>query len=225
MSTQTATPPAAPSLPTETFADRLRLLGDVPPDRVRLWPPPGTATFDDWQAARDDGWRGELVDATLVELPMGWGESFLAATLVVLFRQAAGGSRLGWVIPPDGFVRLPGGDSVRGPDVAFYARERQPGGRRPTAAVPRIAPDIAVEVLSRSNRPGEMRNKRRDYFAAGTTTVWQVDPVARTIAVYSDVDHCVMHRPGEVVKDDPWLPDLAVDVTALFAELDDESVC
>ena len=33
-----------------------------------------------------------------------------------------------------------------------------------------------------------MRQKRRDYFAAGVQLVWEVDPEARTVSVYTDVE-------------------------------------
>src|SRR5258707_579147 len=53
------------------------------------------------------------------------------------------------------------------------------------APVPRLAPNLAVEVLSRSNTPREMMLKRQDYFSVGVELVWEVDPVARTVAVYT----------------------------------------
>ena len=49
---------------------------------------------------------------------------------------------------------------------------------------PTLAPDLAVEVLSPSERPGARREKMQDYFAAGTRLVWEIDPAQRTITVY-----------------------------------------
>ena len=63
-----------------TFAEALTALGDIPPERVRLDPAPGTATKRDLLRVHD-GRLGlyELVDGTLVEKPMGRPESFVAS--------------------------------------------------------------------------------------------------------------------------------------------------
>ena len=42
-----------------------------------------------------------------------------------------------------------------------------------------IAPEICVEILSPSNRPGAMRHKRVLYFDAGATECWECDLEAR----------------------------------------------
>src|SRR3954452_18522670 len=76
-------------------------------------------------------------------------------------------------------------DLVRIPDVAFTSWDRLPGRRRPTNPVPRLTPNLAVEVLSRNNTPGEMAAKRGDYFTAGVQLVWEIDPDARVVAVYT----------------------------------------
>jgi Uma2 family endonuclease len=78
---------------------------------------------------------------------------------------------------------------VRLPDVAFIARERLPGGFLPRQAIPDLAPDLAVEVLSESDTPAEIDQKLREYFESGTRLAWVVDPRARTAAVY--------HAPGD----------------------------
>jgi len=52
-----------------TVGDLRRRLGDVPADRVRFTPVPGTATVAD--LLRDENRRCELLDDTLVEKLMG----------------------------------------------------------------------------------------------------------------------------------------------------------
>ena len=103
----------------ETVADLLEALGDIPLNRVRIQPPPGTATEDDVIAIHAKEKRlCELVDGTLVEKPMGYDESRLAmeigSILVVFLRQ----QDLGTVAGPDGMMRLFTG-LVRIPDVWF----------------------------------------------------------------------------------------------------------
>lgn len=65
--------------PVRTVADLLHRLGNIPPDRVRFTPVPGTATVED--LLREENRRCELIDETLVEKPMGLRESLLAVWL------------------------------------------------------------------------------------------------------------------------------------------------
>jgi hypothetical protein len=61
-----------------TVSDLLHQLGDIPPERVRLQPPPGTATEADVVAvhSREDR-LCELVDGVLVEKTLGYYESYI----------------------------------------------------------------------------------------------------------------------------------------------------
>jgi hypothetical protein len=60
-------PSLRPSADRKTVADLLKQLGDIPPDRVRLYPAPGTATENDVIRVLDHENRPcELVDGTLV---------------------------------------------------------------------------------------------------------------------------------------------------------------
>ena len=74
-------------------------------------------------------------------------------------------------------------DTVRAPDVSFISAERLPPDEFPHG-YPTLAPDLTVEVLSPSERPGARREKMQDYFAAGTRLVWEIDPAQPTITAY-----------------------------------------
>lgn len=174
-----ATPPG-----TETVADLLKRLGDVPPSRVRMVPAPGTATEKDVVRIHDrEGRLFELVDGVLVEKGMGFDESRFAMLLVMYLGNFIVQHDLGAFLGPDGMMRLfPG--LVRIPDAAFISWDRFPeSGQK--QAIPDVAPDLAVEVLSKSNRRKEMERKLDEYFEAGVRLVWYVDPKARTVRVYT----------------------------------------
>jgi Uma2 family endonuclease len=68
--------------PDWTFAEFWTNLGGIPPERIRMVPPPGAATENDViEAERRSGMPCELIDGTLVEKAMGYFESFLAVRI------------------------------------------------------------------------------------------------------------------------------------------------
>ena len=73
-------------------------------------------------------------------------------------------------------------DSVRAPDVGFICADRVPKGR--IAGFFQGAPDIAVEVVSPTDRAGELLAKVQDWLAAGCQVVWVVDPTPQTVTIY-----------------------------------------
>jgi Uma2 family endonuclease len=212
--------PAVAAPPSENVADLLARLGDVPPWRVRLQPPPGTATERDVLDLRARTKRlYELVDGVLVEKAMGFRESLLVAAVVELIRRFLRGHRLGVVTGADGMMRLFSG-RVRMPDVAFVSWDSLPGRRVPDEPIPHLSPDLAVEVLSESNTRGEMALKRQEYFAAGTRLVWQIDPRARTAEVFTSPDVSTELDVTQSLDGGDVLPGFTLSLRELFAELD-----
>lgn len=83
-----------------------------------------------------------------------------------------------------GFKLASNPDTVRAPDVAFVRRDRLPPAQATGFAD--LAPDLAVEVLSPEDRPGEVLAKVGDWLSAGTRLVWVVDPWRRLARVYRE---------------------------------------
>jgi Uma2 family endonuclease len=204
----------------ETLADLVAELGGIPLNRIRLRPPPGTATEHDVldMEARKNR-LCELVDGVLVEKTMGYLESLLAGAILAHLRAFVLPKNLGSVSGADGMMRLfPG--LVRMPDVAYASWSRFPGGRLPNDPIPDLAPDLAVEVLSRSNTPAEMERKRREYFEAGVTVVWMVEPRQRTVSVFSSPEESVDFTEEDTLDGGDVLPGFQLKLRDLFAELD-----
>ena len=208
----------------ETLADLLKQLGDIAPERVRFHPPPGTASEKDVLdvRAREDR-LCELVDGVLVEKGMGFRESFLGGVLFTILWGFVKLRNLGLVTGADGTMRLVAG-LVRIPNVAFISWARLPGQRLPTEPIPDLAPDLAVEVLSKSNTAGEMARKRREYFAAGVRLVWFVDPEARTVEVYTALEQSILLREEDTLDGGAVLPGFVLSLRELFAELDRQGI-
>ena len=82
-----------------------------------------------------------------------------------------------------GFILQRTPDVVRAPDVAFVAKDRIPATGVPETYWP-FAPDLAVEVVSPSDRVDDLQAKVGEYFTAGTRLVWVIHPRSRTVFVY-----------------------------------------
>lgn len=208
-------------MPPVTVRDVLDRLPGIAVERIRLRPPPGTATEED--VVRIHGEEDilcELVDGTLVEKIMGYRESVVAIFIATCLNNFVLPRKLGRVSGPDGMMKLfP--KSVRIPDVAFASWQRFEGGKVPKRPVPPLVPDLAVEVLSEGNTDAEMERKLKDYFGAGVRLVWLVDCDERTVAVYtSPADPQVLDASATLTGGDV-LPGFELPLGELFAELDE----
>jgi Uma2 family endonuclease len=221
MSAAVATPRKTKTMSsTGSWADVLRRLGDVPAWRIRLQPFP--ATEEDVLAihAREDR-ICELIDGVLVEKAMGFRESLLAIYLGAMLHAFVHPRKLGLVVGADGMMKLSSG-LVRIPDVSFISWKDIPGGKVPKEPIPRLAPTLATEVLSESNTPAEIKRKRREYFKAGTSLMWVVDPKSRTVTVWTSVKKSRVLTESDTLDGGDVLTGFKLPVRNLFAELDQE---
>ena len=204
----------------QTFADVMRRVGDVPPERIRVKPQPGSATVADVTRILDhEGKICELVDGILVEKTMGMAESMLTIYIARIMDDFVRPRNLGILLGADGTIQIRV-KLVRIPDIAFIAWDRFPDRKLPKEAVPLVVPNLAVEVLSKSNTKREMAIKREEYFDAGVVLVWEVDPTTRTIDVYTSLTDKSTLTIEDILDGSPVLQGFGVPVKDLFAELD-----
>ncbi len=104
---------------------------------------------------------------------------------------------------------------VRIPDVSFIAWESLPGRKLPRKAIPDLAPDLAVEILSEGNTKAEMDRKVREYSEAGVRMVWLIDPKKRTTRVFSGSARSSLVRAEQSLDGGEVLPGF----TVVLAEL------
>jgi Uma2 family endonuclease len=207
------------AFPTEwTLADMLSHLGDIPPERIRMCPPPGMATEQDVLHAKSRFNRVcELIDGVLVEKTVGYYESLLAAFIVQRLGNFVETHDLGVVLTADGTLRiLP--SQVRIPDASFVSWDKFPNRQLPAQPVPRLAPDLAVEILSPGNTEAEMWRKLHDYFAAGVRLVWYVDPRTRSARAFTAADQCVVLGEQDALSGGEVLPGFELPLKELFAK-------
>ena len=121
---------------------------------------------------------------------------------------------LGRVLVDAGTITERDPDTVRGPDIAFVSRARwdaYPG--KPYLG---IAPELCVEILSPSNRPGEIKEKAAEYFAAGARLVWIVDPVKEHVTVYRSLADVHLLTKTEQLEGGDVLPGFQLPLAQLF---------
>jgi Uma2 family endonuclease len=162
-------------------------------------------------------WRYELVRGELrVMQPTGIEHGRVAAitagVLLAHVQRVGGGIVLG---AETGYVLASDPDTVRAPDASFISQERY-DRIGPTTKYWPGAPDFAVEVLSPEDRPGKVREKLREWLAAGTIAVVVLDPARRTATV-----HRAQHEPqtyclGDTLDLSDAVPDFVVAVAELF---------
>ena len=211
---------AKPKVPRfETLADLLANLGGISPQRVRANPSPGTATEMDLIKANDHTGRlFELVDGALVEKVVGYPEAALALELAWFLREYLGKNDLGLLAGSDGSLRLLPG-LVRLPDISFISWKQLPKREIPHEAIPGLAPDLAVEVLSQGNTRKEMARKLREYFLSGTRLVWYVDLKRRTVQAFTAPDEFVILTEDQTLEGGEVLPGFALSLRQLFSRV------
>ncbi|MEJ7577713.1 MAG: Uma2 family endonuclease [Pyrinomonadaceae bacterium] len=143
-------------------------------------------TADELFELPDDNFRYDLVKGELRRMsPAGSEHGAIIINFSLLIAQHVKAYKLGIVFGAGtGFKLESDPNTVRAPDIAFVRRERVPA-----SGVPRGfwqgAPDLAVEVVSPSDKLYEIDEKIDDYLAAGVSLVWVVYPKKRSVTVYS----------------------------------------
>ena len=142
-------------------------------------------TADDLANMPDDGWHYELDRGKLIRMTAASTRPSLVTMNVALEVGAfVRRHRLGMVGSAEwGFLLARDPDTVRAPDVSFVTAARIAATGIPSGYWPG-PPDLAVEVLSLSSRPGEILDKVADYLAAATRLIWVLDHETRTATVF-----------------------------------------
>jgi Uma2 family endonuclease len=184
------------------------------------------ATITTFRATLDDLYRtegkAELIGGRIVQMASGHLPVIVAGNIFVdlrLFTKAAKkgiayGDGVGFAVP-----EMASGRESFSPDTSYY------DGPLPANLMRFIErpPTCAVEVRSENDygdaAEDSMAAKRTDYFLAGTLVVWDVDPIAETVAAYraSAPDQPVIFRRGDVADAEPAVPGWRMKVDDIFA--------
>ena len=82
-----------------------------------------------------------------------------------------------------------------------------------------LVPNLAVEVISEGNTPGQIKRKLKDYFLAGVSLVWFADSRERTVEVYTAPDRSIVLSEDDSLDGGEVLPGFRLPVRQLFAHV------
>ena len=157
----------------------------------------------------------ELVEGEIVEMSKPSGlHGQITMLLSVKIANHVMDNGLGIVTSAEtGFIleRNPDGrDTLRGLDIAFVRGARV----LPDQPVD-VAPNLAVEVISPSNKATDIHRKIRQLLGAGTALVWIVHPETRTVEVHSH-SGAVTLESGDMLSGGDVLPGFEIPVREIF---------
>jgi Uma2 family endonuclease len=166
----------------------------------------------------DDGFRYELVKGELIRMaPTGDEHGELTMNLAGPLHSHVKKHKLGKVYAAEtGFQLEWDPDTIRAPDIAFISMGGLRGVKRLEGYRPG-APDLAVEVVSPSDRMRKVEAKVREWFEHGARVVWVVRPKLRTIAVYHSMTDVVTLSEKDILDGGDVVPDFQIRVAEVFA--------
>jgi Uma2 family endonuclease len=178
------------------------------------------ATIEDLYHVPENG-KAEIVNGELVLMaPTGFWPSRAAAAIYRSLYEHERKTKSGYALSDNaGFiVKLPNRGSFS-PDAAWYT------GRPTGMRFLEDAPTFAVEVRSEGDygpvAERRLAEKRKDYFAAGTLCVWDVDVLsAELIKSYhaNDPENPFVYQRGDVADAGDALPNWSMPVDELLPE-------
>lgn len=171
-------------------------------------------TIEDVEQSPPEG-EWELIDGELIELtPTADTSGWVSGRVFSRLERFVDDRHLGWAFPPEtGFVLFNDRATVRSPDAAFVRSDRL---RTLSGGFVPLAPDLAVEVLSPSDRLADALAKVKMYLDAGVLLVWLVDPLSQTVTIFRPNATPTKLGVGDTLDGGDVLPGFTVPVAEIF---------
>ena len=161
-----------------------------------------------------DGSKRELVRGEVIVMPSpGFEHEEIQHNIERLIKEFLRKQPIGRVVSGSEIIAEP--DTVRGPGVSYYSKERLPLEKR-VVGYNDQPPDLCVEVLSPSNSRRELRVKIKEYFFVGVKMVWVVEPDDRSIMILRAPDEGRTFFDNALIDGGDVLPGFSCKVSDLF---------
>ena len=108
------------------------------------------------------------------------------------------------------------------PDLSFISWDRLPGRKVSLKPIWDLYPDLAIEIISESNTPAEIRRKLEEYFQSGVRLAWVIDPRKRTARVHTSARRSRLVREHQSLDGGDVLTGFSVKLADLFKDLEAE---
>lgn len=151
--------------------------------------------------------KGELVPMSIPTMVHGE----ISTNIVTLLNNYARQHQLGRVYTAETTFQI--GESGRKPDVAFVSQKRLPENRHQASPIP---PDLAIEVVSPSDKVYDVQEKALEYLAAGTKMVWVIEPMAKTVTVYRSPNDIKVLTQNDTITGEEVVEGFQCAVTEFF---------
>ena len=147
-------------------------------------PAPRLVTAEELAQLPDDALRYDLLYGRLVTMaPAGGRHGELAMDIGARVWNHVRRHHTGRVFGAEtGFRLARDPDVVLGPDVAFVRADRLPPPDQRERFL-ELAPDLAVEIVSPTDRPADVRAKVQAYLRHGVQLLWVVAPGRQQVTV------------------------------------------
>jgi Uma2 family endonuclease len=164
----------------------------------------------------DEPW--ELWDGRLRQAPGSGPEaSVIGGGVLVQISSSVRPRRLGLVTgAKGGYICARNPDTVLVPDIGFNRWERLTGGMVPKEFCP-VPPDLAVEVLTFWNRPGDIEAKAWHGRKADVLIVWWINQDRRTVSIYRHGEFAAELAESDVLDAEDILPGFTLLVSEIFS--------
>jgi Uma2 family endonuclease len=113
-------------------------------------------------------------------------------------------------------LKRQGKDWAPVPDLTYISYERLPKNWKRNEACPAL-PELVIEIISPDQTMQEFEDKAKDYFAAGVSRVWAVDPEAISIRVFFPDGSSQVYTDTTPIVD-TLLPGLELTTRQVFEE-------
>ena len=165
----------------------------------------------------DNGMIYELVCGELKMMsPAGGRHGRIVNRISLLLSNHVESNNLGIVLAAEtGFRLATDPDTVRAPDVAFVTKQRYAAIEDDIGYLP-LAPDLAVEVLSPSDRFSDVEEKTQCWLSHGCRLVLVVDPAQHLVFVHRSQTRIEILRGAEVFDADPGVVEWRVSIDQFF---------
>lgn len=162
----------------------------------------------------------ELVRGKLIRyMPTGVIHGIISVRIGGILSSFVREKKLGIVLGAEtGFYIFQTPDTVRAPDSSFVGNEKLAKHGITEKFFP-DAPDLAVEVVSPSDKKKDIEDKINDYLTAGVSIVWVIYPKNKIVAVYRQNNLVSILRDEDELDGENVLPDFRLSLTELFGDL------